>query len=360
MPAGQRHIAATGRTAPGVTTWPGVSFDEQYDALAHGTGAFPCGGMYYCGLRGPDAVRVLDALTPRRVSALGVGHGAFAIFTTPDGTVDTEGVIVRDGEESFRISIGGDTRPPNWLHDAVYRFPRVTVAEPDLSSFNLKGPGRDRAMLELISAESVPRVLGLAPFRGTRVTTRWGAEAWVLRTVIGVEMWGTADVMHEAWQRMVAMPDTFTPCGWHVLATYRLECDGFPFYLCPLDVHRGTYLRDAGLGHLVSRRKPEPFVGREALWDPDRFSGRKWVGGLVAMSPDSPRRQIGEPVSSERDAPVGYVTSAGYSPQAGRELCFAHLPDEVRPGDVICCADGSTWQSVPLPLPRHVPVAQPG
>ncbi|MFK3978772.1 hypothetical protein ACI2K4_00185 [Micromonospora sp. NPDC050397] len=352
------YYCVLGGNVASVSGWTGISFDEQYQALARGTGAFPCGGMYYCSVRGPDAVRVLGALTPRRVDLLDVGQAAFAVFTTPEGTVDTEGVVLRDGEDSFQISLGGDTRPPRWLHDALDSYPRAWAEETDLSSFNLKGPHRDQAMLRLLADDAAAQVLQLPPFHGARVGIRWGGEAWVLRTVIGIEMWGGPDVIREAWKRMVADPRTFTPCGWEVLATYRLECREFRFYLCPLDIHRGTYLLDAGLGHVVSRGKREPYVGRGALENPEYFSGQMWVGGLTALSPGAPRRAVGEMLTSEaRDIPSGYVTSAAYSPRAGREICFAHLSNRVAPGSTVGFGDGSTWRAVSLPLqlPNVVP-----
>jgi hypothetical protein len=52
--------------------------------------------------------------------------------------------------------------------------------------------------------------------------------------VIGIELWADSEAIHMAWQSMVDDPDRYTPCGWDLLATYRMECREFPFYLCPL------------------------------------------------------------------------------------------------------------------------------
>lgn len=334
-----------------VSNWVGITFAEQYDAVTRRAGAFPCGGMYYLALRGPDAARVLDLLTPRNIEQLDVGQATFAIFTTPEGTVDTEGVVLRDGEQSFLVSIGGDTRPPTWLHDAIDAYPDVVAEEAHLSSFNIKGPLRETAMARLLADEFAGRVARLARFRALRARTRWGADAWILRTVIGIEMWAEPEVIHLAWREMVADADWFTPCGWDVLHTFRLECSDFVFYLCPLDIHRGTYLFDVGLQHTISRHKRTPFVGAEALQDRDRFGGRLRFAGLMALSPDAPRRQVGEQVLVDGPEELaGYVTSAGYSPKAGRELCFAHLSPYVTT-ETVTFADGTRWRVLPVPMP---------
>jgi len=340
-----------GGNVASVSNWEGITFAHQYQAVTTSAGAFPCGGMYYLSVSGPHAVDVLNLLTPRRIHLLEVGQAAFVIFTTPEGTVDTEGVVLRDGEDSFKVSVGGDTRPPTWLHDAIHTYPDATAEEARLSSFNIKGPKRAQAMAGLVADEFAARLDTLAPFRGLRVRTRWGADAWIVRTVIGFEMWGSPEVIHVAWREMVADAGRYTPCGWDVLATFRLECPEFAFYLCPLDINRGTYLFDVGLQHIVSNAKQSPFVGREALLNSTRCGGRMWIGGLVATSSDARQQRIGEPVFVDGSETLcGYVTSAGYSPRAARQLCFAHLSADVDTATTVWSEDGTSWRVRPLPM----------
>jgi aminomethyltransferase len=346
-----------GGAVASVSNWEGLTYEAQYQAVTSGAGAFPCGGMYYLSVTGPHAADVLDLLTPRNVSNLDIGRAVFVIFTTPEGTVDTEGVVLRDGEHSYQVSIGGESAPPTWLHDALREYPDTVAIESNLSSFNIKGPNRIVAMSRLLRDEDGHRLDRLRPFRAIPVRTRSGGDAWIVRTVIGIEMLAAAEVIHQAWQAMVAAPDIYTPCGWDLLATFRLECQDFAFYLCPLDIHRGTYVFDVGLGHVVSRAKPTAYVGRKALENPERWGGRSWIGGLTADSPDIPRRSIGEQVAGlDSDRPCGYVTSAAFSPRAGVQLCFAHLSTEIRPGDTVRFMDGSTWRVSPLPMKSAAPV----
>jgi aminomethyltransferase len=330
--------------------WATLSLSAQYRAVREAAGVFPCGGMYYLSLCGPDAVRVLDLLTPRRVDRLKVGHASFVVFTTPGGTVDTEGVALRTGDESFLVSIGGDAQPPRWLPDACSDDLEVGVAETSYSSFNIKGPAREEAMIALVSPTCANQVRALGPFRSAAIVTAWGQPAWVVRTIIGIELWGEADVVHEAWTRMVARPEIFTPCGWDLLATYRLECTAFPFYLCPLDIHRGTNLLDVGLGHVVSGDKSADYVGRAALEAHVLTPDRMWAAGLVATQDHTPRRKVGEKVMLLGTSVTGYITSAGSSPQIGREVCFAHLPRWCGPGSQVRFADGSVWGVTELPI----------
>jgi len=330
--------------------WAAIPLSAQYRAVREGAGVFPCGGMCYLSFCGPDAVRVLDLLTPRRLDHLEVGHARFVIFTTPGGAVDTEGVVLRTGYESFLVSIGGDAQPPRWLPDACSDYREVGVAETSYSSFNIKGPAREEAMLTLVSPTCANQVRALGPFRGAVVTTAWGQSAWVVRTIIGIELWAEGDVVHEAWTRIVARPETFTPCGWDLLATYRMECTAFPFYMCPLDIHQGTHLFDVGLGRVVSGDKEVDYVGRAGLDAHVLTPDRMWAAGLVATQGYAPRRKVGEKVVLPGASGNGYVTSAGSSPQIGREVCFAHLPRRYGPGSRVRVTDGSVWEVTELPI----------
>jgi len=340
-----------GRNLAFASTWEGVPYAEQYRAVTAGAGAFPSGGMYYLSVVGPHAVQVLNLLTPRCIDLLEVDQAVFTVFTTTEGAVDTEGVILRDGEQSYQVSFGGHARPPTWLHDAIDMYPDTHAEEASLSSFNLKGPRAMPAMAQLVADEFAATLDHLKPFRVARVRTRWGDDARIVRTVIGVEMWATPEVIRTAWQTMMADPDVYTPCGWDVLTSFRLEYQRLAFYLCPLDIHHGTFLLDAGLAHLVSRDKRGSFVGREALLKPSG-GGRMWVAGLIAADPDAPQQQIGAAIVNEESGqPDGFVTSAGYSPREGRQLCFAHLDTRVRPSDILRFADGTTWRVTTVPIP---------
>jgi aminomethyltransferase len=340
-----------GGNVASVSNWTGITYAEQYAAVTGGAGVFPCGGMYYLAVEGPHAAEVLDLLTPRQIDRLEIGQAAFVLFTTPEGSVDTEGVVLRVAADAFWVSIGGECGPPTWLHDAIDSHPDTRARETDLSSFNIKGPDRTAAMAALVRDEHSSGLAELKPFHGMPVRTRGGGAAWVVRTVIGIELWTTGEVMHDVWQDIVAAPERYTPCGWDVLATFRLECREFAFYLCPLDIHRGTHLLDSGLGHAISRAKTGRYVGAEALAGPPRSNGRMWVGGLRAQSPDAPERQIGEPFADQHSGePRGFVTSSGHSPREGRALGFAHLATSTAPGEAVRFADGTVWRAATLPM----------
>ena len=341
-------ICILGDNVAGVASWRQVAFAEQYRAVTEGAGVFACGTMRYLRLRGPDAVRVLDALTPKDMTRLAVGRATFVLFTTPDGTVDTEAVALRVVSDEYLLSIGGSTRDPRWLREAMCAYPDASVSEADMISFNIKGPGRFAAMHELVRADDRPALDRLAPFDACRARTPTGRQVWVLRTLIGMEMWADTGAMRETYTKMLSRPDIFTPCGWDMVNTFRVECHAMVFGLCPLDLHEGTTLWEVGQAHAVNPRKEQDYVGKSAL-QRSRLTGRLWLCGLEASEQHCGIPAVGDRVVDGDDAVAGYITTAAFSPKHRRPLAFAHLSPRYRP-DQPLLVHGKKWTVRRLPF----------
>ncbi|MFI5735138.1 glycine cleavage T C-terminal barrel domain-containing protein [Kribbella sp. NPDC051587] len=342
-------VCILGDNIASMSGWAGLSVDRQYEAVTRGAGVFPCGGMYYLEIEGPDACNVLNCLTPREIGSLAVGQATFCIVTTTSGCVETEALVLRTGRESYIASIGGDTRDPTWLADATRLYPDARLSEADVSSFNIKGPMHLAAALTLVADADKSTVGALRTFRAAPVRMD-GETVWVLKTEIGLEMWAPTRIIKSLWQRMLRRPDLFVPCGWDLLATYRLECSSIRFNLCPVDINHGTFLHDVDLGHVVTRRKPPSYVGAEALRNYRSQDRRQWQAGLTEVEPRGPVPEVGARVYSDLSSDPGYVTTAAYSPVFGKRIAFALLPIEMRAGATVELADGSRWVVSGLPF----------
>jgi glycine cleavage system aminomethyltransferase T len=341
-------LCILGDNVAGVASWRQVPFAAQYRAVTEGAAIFPCGTMYYLRLQGPDAVWVLDALTPKDMTRLAVGRATFVLFTTPDGTVDTEAVALRIASEEYLLSIGGSTREPKWLREAVCAYPDVSVSEADVISFNIKGPGQLAAMQELVRADDRPALDRLRPFDACPARTPACRPVWILRTLIGMEMWAGIEAMRETYTKMLGRPDIFTLCGWDMVNTFRVECDAMVFGLCPLDLHEGTTLWEVGQAHAVNPRKEQDYVGKSAL-QRSRPAGRLWLCGLEASDPHCRIPAVGDRIVDTDSAFAGYITTAAFSPKHGRPLAFAHLSPSYRPEQALL-VHGEKWTVRRLPF----------
>ena len=334
----------------GVSGWKGLPFSRQYHAVTEGAGAFPCGGMRYLRVSGPDAGLLLDSLTPRDVSSLPVGRATFVIFTTPAGTVDTEAIILRTAPTEYLVSVGGDATDPTWLSTALSLFGRATVSCAELTSFNLKGPLRRRAMRELVHPDDRSALATLAPFHVRPMRTRDGDPVWILRTLIGMEMWGVPERIARVWQRLLEEPLGVVPCGWDALDTFRIECREMVFGLCPLDLHGGTTLAEVGQGQMVDPEKRIDYVGRAALQRDARTPPAQWLAGIETTEDPEIPLQVGDALVARDGEPAGFLTSVAFSPKRGRWLGFAHLRPSCVSGDSVFLLDG--YECVVRELPH--------
>jgi len=163
----------------GCTTWASVSFASQCQALQYGTGVFEASAMSYYLIQGPDAINVLNYLTPRDLAKTPIGGTAFVIFTTPSGTVDDEAVVIRIGQDEFLLSCGG-CKDLSFAKDALDLYPEATMTLADYVSFNLKGPERLNSMLRLISSDDKDKVAGLTECSFVSVHPLWNPDVNVL------------------------------------------------------------------------------------------------------------------------------------------------------------------------------------
>jgi aminomethyltransferase len=338
-------LCVLGNNVAGVAGWTDLSFATQYASLLKEAGAFPCGGMYYMEVCGPAAGAVLDEISPFPVSTLEQGRATFVIFPTAEGTVDTEAIVVRVGPTRWLLSVGGDTKPPARLPQAL-EGKDAYAAELSLTSFNLKGPRRVEMMQRLVAdGPAQADVAKLEPFRMLRVGTVTGGSALVLRTMIGIEMWAEPADMNSVWRFMLVQLPGVVPCGWDVLATFRVECTAMLFALCPLDMNRHTTLREVGQGRLLDKSRPG-----DSKTAPSEAAPRQWLGGLIASSTTSRPPEVGDPILSENGGVVGYVTTSAISPKYNRSLCFGLLRTEVAAGGTVLTSNSDRWVVSSIPF----------
>jgi len=88
----------------GVTNWESININDQYTALLQSAGVFEASAMDYIRIKGKDAEKILDFLTPKDISKVKIGFATFVIFTTKNATVDDEGVLLRLADDEFLVS----------------------------------------------------------------------------------------------------------------------------------------------------------------------------------------------------------------------------------------------------------------
>ena len=347
-------MCVLGDNVIGVADWQQIPIEKQYAAIIGGAGAFVASNMQYLQISGPDAGAALNMLTPRNIHKLQPGKAMFVLFTTPEGTVDDEAIVLRTGDEQYMVSCGGG-KSLTGLPGALKAFPDTIVTNSNIVSFNLKGPNKIAVMQSLVRVEDRPGLSALRSFQARRAQTLDGDSVWILRTVVGVEMWGQAPHIRRAWAQILKQPELVTPCAWDVLGVYRMECDLMIFALFPLDVHRGTTLWEAGYGWMIEKGADNYYVGQHALQQ-SRGRERFRLCGLMAMNTAVNAPPVGTVVYTKSGVIAGCVSSSAFSIKFGRALSFAYLNPQHQPGETMTLDGHEDWITSSLPFDSALPV----
>lgn len=333
----------------GVTNWEKILIEDQYYAINEKAGVFDASQLRYISIQGPDAINVLNLLTPRDIGKLSIGTAMFSYLTTPFGTIDDECIILRTDDDEFLMT-GGKIKQPSFMRNAIAHYPRVNVTKADIVSFNIKGPKKIEAMQKLIHSNDQHKVQALKNFQACYVKTKDGSKVWVIKTIISIEMWGAFSVIQSVWQYMLEQSDIFTPCGWTILNVFRLENSEIKFGLYPLDLHNRTTVWELEHGWMVEKKKEQDiFIGKQAL---ERLKDKpqfRWCG-LKANDPSIDPPPVGSPVFANNETFVGYVTSCAFSIRHNCSLAFAHISMACSTGDVLKINDYGTWTLHNLPF----------
>jgi aminomethyltransferase len=325
----------------GATNWERCSPANQALAVKQGAAVFEASAMTYLYISGQDAAHVLDMLTPRDIIGMRQGQVKFCLFTTSEGTIDDEAIVLRLSETEFLLSSGACRPLPHalsCLDEALKRFPNVTVTTPPIVSFNIKGPDRLSAMSRLIDERDRKQIPKLMEFHFCTARFLNGHSVWVVKTRIGMELWGELDVIAEAWSEMLKHPSFFTPCGWDILHGYRMDCEDIRFYLYPLDFGAETDLRELGCDWMM-REKDREYIGRSTLMSP--AAPRRVIRKIHA--PSSSAAERGAPLFTTTGDYAGYVSSSALSLRSNDAIAFAHFTPSLSPHASITDKQGSIW-----------------
>lgn len=326
-----RSICILGGFVVGATNWESIDLNDQYQALQAGAGVFDASAMSYLHIKGPDACNILNMLTPRSINQFAIGSANFVIFTTTQGTVDDESIVLKISDNEFLLSCGG-CKLISHMHEAIRTFPNAIVKKSSLISFNIKGPKRFLAAELLLSTDPNTNI----SIRNTptssfkKVKFRNEKEGFIVKTKIGIEIWSDLSSILELWDFMLNQRNIFTPCGWDVLNIYRMECKEIKFMLYPLDINARTSLHSIGCSWMISDKKYD-YIGRSILEKKlIKPSSKLYKLKCISQTQVDSKIEYNTKINiySDKNDFVGYITSGAFSPKYKTDIVYAYIFDK--------------------------------
>lgn len=348
---GADWFAGPGATPAAEPTWGRAPWFAQWEAEHHavreGVGLMDMSFMAKFRVQGPDAGRVLDA-----VSAGAVDEKAETITYTQwldeDGRIEGDLTVTKLDEGDFWV-VASDTAHGHalaWLDrhiTATGADVTVTDVTEDYGQLNVQGPLSRDVLAAVTDADLSTEAFG---FRTARWVELAGAEVLLVRITylgeLGYELYVSAGHAVGVYDALLAAgePHGIRPVGLKALASLRLEKAYRDF---GHDIDNTDCPLEAGLGFALALDKPGGFVGRDAVLA--RKAANAEAGGmaqrLVQLRVLDPEPLLHHAEVVHRDGvEVGYVRAASYGWTLGGAVGLAMVsgggspvtPDWLRAG----------------------------
>jgi aminomethyltransferase len=322
-----------------------LTLDREYWAIRNSAALIDVTPLMKYIIKGPDAARLLDRVTPRNIARLAVGQVYYTPWCDDEGKVIDDGTVARLDESTYRMT----SADPNlrWLSmNAVGLDVDIAEVTDDLAALSFQGPN-SRTILNLVADHAVD---GLKYFRLMQNKVD-GLPVTISRTGytgdLGFEIWMAAKDALPLWDALMNAGEGYgiTPVGILAMDMARVEAGLFMIEVdytstnhAWIEAQKSSPF-ELGLDWTVSLDKPGYFVGRRAL-EREKREGSAWkLMGLeiewngmerlfadVGLPPQIPGMAIRAslPVFAG-SAQVGYASTSSWSPLLKKYIALAHL-----------------------------------
>ncbi len=322
-----RHVEAGARFGP----FAGYEMPIQYEgvlaehrAVRERAGMFDVSHMGEIRVRGPQALALLQRLTPNHVGALKPGRAQYSALLTDRGSFIDDLLVYCFGPEEYLLVVNAASRARDLELVASAATDegagvRVDDESDATALIAVQGPAAAEIVCDVVGA-------GAAELRYYSFLQQDGGRRVVSRTGYtgedGFEIYLPTEQAEALWTDLLERGGGrgLVPAGLGARDTLRLEAG---MMLCGQDIDEGTTPLEAGLSWIVKFQKGD-FTGREALArQRDEGPRHRLVGFEVTgrgIARHGHRLRL-------RDDPecAGPVTSGSFAPTLGRAIGIARL-----------------------------------
>ena len=271
-------------------------------------------------IKGPDAAKFVQMLTPRDLSKMAVGQCKYILITNADGGILNDPILLRLAENHFWISLA-DSDILLWAQGvAMHSGMDVQIGEPDVSPLQLQGPNSGLVMQELFGDDIMDlkyywlREVDLDGIPLIVSRTGWSSE-------LGYELYLRDSAHGDAlWERIMSAGMQYGLKPGHTSSIRRIE-GGMLSYHADADNMTNPY--ELGFDRLVNLDMDAEFIGKAALRRiRDEGVKRKQIGLIIDCEPLKGPNTTFWMINKDGEN-IGKVTSAIYSPRLERNIALA-------------------------------------
>ena len=273
-------------------------------------------------IKGPDASKFVQMMSPRDLSKMQVGQCKYVILTNQDGGVLNDPILLKVEEDCYWFSLA-DSDILFWAQGLnVNSNFDVEISEPDVSPLQLQGPKSRDIMVKVFG----DKILDLKYYWFKRFTIN-GINLVVSRTGWSSELGYEIFLLNskqgnDLYNHLMKIGEPMGLRPGHTSTIRRIEGGMLSYHA---DMTINTNPLELGLDKYVDLDKDFNFVGKEALISIlDKGIDRKQVGIIIDDDPMlGPNTRFWDIYVD--DSVVGKVTSAVYSPRLKKNIALGMI-----------------------------------
>ena len=273
-------------------------------------------------IKGPDASKFVQMMSPRDLSKMQVGQCKYVILTNQEGGVLNDPILLKVGEDCYWFSLA-DSDILFWAQGLnVNSNFDVEISEPDVSPLQLQGPKSRDIMVKVFG----DKILDLKYYWFKRFTIN-GINLVVSRTGWSSELGYEIFLLNskqgnDLYNHLMKIGEPMGLRPGHTSTIRRIEGGMLSYHA---DMTINTNPLELGLDKYVDLDKDFNFVGKEALISIlDKGIDRKQVGIIIDDDPMlGPNTRFWDIYVD--DSVVGKVTSAVYSPRLKKNIALGMI-----------------------------------
>ncbi len=312
--------------------------EGEYWRLVNGVSMWDVAAQRQVEIRGADAGRLAQILSPRNLAQCAVGQGKYVALCNHAGAIINDPIALKLDDNRYWFSIA-DSNIIFWSRAiAAERRLDVDIVEPDVSPLAVQGPkaeeviaaifgdwARDLAYFGFCPAEveGIPLMLARSGW-----SKQGGFEIYLMDGAKGAALWNVVDEAGRPWDIAAGCPNSIERIESGLLSWGGDTDDATN----PFEVRMGKYV-DLNLGDEV--------VGIQALRQiHQQGAARHQLGVILEEETPAQPHPVWHPIEAH-GRKVGDMTNGVWSYRLKRNIGYALISRDCEPGDVVeVCKDG--------------------
>ena len=261
-------------------------------------------------IEGPDALRLVQIMTPRNLENAKIGQCMYLPLTNDEGKIINDPILLRLSPDKFWLSIA-DSDILLWARGlAIGMKLKVSVKEPDVSPLAVQGPSSQDLMVEVFG-EGIKELgffqFGSFNFNNTEqvvarsgYSSQNGYEIYLNDSSLGPELWDSIWKTGAKYNIRPGAPNLID----------RIEAGLISF---GNDMTNQNTPLECGLGKYCSLNSDIKFLGKEVLIEEKSIGSKSQMRGIVFGGKSQSACTEPWPVLNG-DVIIGQITSGIFNP----------------------------------------------